>query len=319
MLLVLGTLTVTGALLAASFTAATGQINVTGGDTAQKKAYYAALAGIDDYAYHLTEDGNYLDYCTEPPVANPALNQEGSKANKAKVPGKTESESSGEEYAIQLLLSESGKEEGKTKCTKEKEVVQEMIERKESAIPALGTFRIESTGYAKAPGGHVFERSIVATFKNSGFVSFVYYTAFETSDPVTYTNKAHSPSEYQKCRSLYPERIKLGYCNNIFFLSVDHVKGPVHSNDHVGICETPTFGRNARDNVEFGTSYERRRRLLERGPRVRGGLGEEHVHRQEDSRRRSPLDSTAAQRRRTRRHHEGRIAANRTTSRAAPK
>ena len=50
--------------LVAAFTAANGEIHLTSTDTAQKKAYYAAEARIENYEYHLTQDGNYLTFCT---------------------------------------------------------------------------------------------------------------------------------------------------------------------------------------------------------------------------------------------------------------
>ncbi len=51
---------------------------------------------------------------------------------------------------------------------------------------------------------------------------------------------------------------------------MDDVKGPVHSSDHVGICETPKFGRNKRDNIEFGTKATTKGR--EKATRTRAGL-----------------------------------------------
>ena len=60
MILVLGVMLVTSLLLVAAFTAADGEIHLTSTDRSQKKAYYAAEAGIEDYEYHLTQDGNYL-------------------------------------------------------------------------------------------------------------------------------------------------------------------------------------------------------------------------------------------------------------------
>ena len=68
-------LLISSVLLVAAFTAANGEIHLTATDTAQKKAYYAAEAGLEDYEYHLTQDGNYLTYCTTPTPENPALNQ----------------------------------------------------------------------------------------------------------------------------------------------------------------------------------------------------------------------------------------------------
>ena len=75
MIILLGVMLVTSLLVVAAFTSANGEIHLTASDTAQKKAYYAAEAGLQNYEYHLTQDGNYLGYCTSPIPANPALNQ----------------------------------------------------------------------------------------------------------------------------------------------------------------------------------------------------------------------------------------------------
>ncbi len=47
------------------------------------------------------------------------------------------------------------------------------------------------------------------------------------------------------------------YCNqfNNYFISEESINGPVHTEDHAGICGSPTFGRKATDRIEFGTSY----------------------------------------------------------------
>ena len=113
MIFMLGVMAVTSLLVIAAFTSANGEVHLTSTDAAQKKAYYAAEAGVEDYEYHLTEDGNYLDYCTSPTPANPALNQyyaKGTKTplkvselNTAEVPT-TGTEASGEKYAIQSFL-----------------------------------------------------------------------------------------------------------------------------------------------------------------------------------------------------------------------
>src|ERR1022692_473234 len=85
MIVAIGVMFVTSLLLVATFTAANGEIHLSATDTAQKKAYYAALAGIENYENHLTEDGNYLTYCTNPPVANAALNQVGETTHRFKI------------------------------------------------------------------------------------------------------------------------------------------------------------------------------------------------------------------------------------------
>jgi Tfp pilus assembly protein PilX len=249
MIVVMLVLLVTSLLLVAAFTAANGEVHLTNTDRAEKKAYYAAEAGVEDYEYHLTQDGNYLSYCTEPPSANPALNQV--KANplkKATVPS-TSSEPTNEQYAIQLLPAESNKE-ATPQCNKSN-LVESMIEEKTGG--PVGTFRIESTGYS---GGA--ERTIVATFRNANFVSYVWYTKYETGDPVIYGKVPQGlPSNYfEECANFYGKRPGQGgnpfRCANNFFISTESVNGPMHTEDHAGVCGSPVFGRNENDRIEFG-------------------------------------------------------------------
>jgi Tfp pilus assembly protein PilX len=163
MMVAIGVMFVTSLLLVATFTAANGEIHLSATDTSQKKAYYAALAGIENYENHLTEDGNYLTYCTNPPVANTALNQVGETTHRTVIRDE-EGKSLNEEYAIQLLPAESAPANDR-KCDPNN-LVATMLEEKSPG--AVGTFRIESTGYS---GGS--RRTLVANFRNANFVSFV--------------------------------------------------------------------------------------------------------------------------------------------------
>ena len=247
MIITLGVMLVTSLLLVAAFTAANGEIRLTSIDKAQKKAYYAAEAGIQDYEYHLTQNGNYLSYCTEPTPANPALNQVGSTAHRATVPAGNGSEPTNEQYAIQLLPAESSPER---KCNPNN-IVGTMLE--EGTTGAAGTFRIESTGYS---GGE--ERTIVATFKNADFVSYVWYTKYETGDPAIYgTPPAEKPLWFAECGNFYGKRPADGgnphRCRNNYFISSESVNGPMHTEDHAGVCGSPVFGRSKNDRIEFGS------------------------------------------------------------------
>lgn len=265
LILTLVVLLISSMLLVAAFTASNGEIHLTSTDAAQKKAYYAAEAGLEDYEYHLTQDGNYLTYCTTPTPANPALNQyykEGvetplktSELSTAEVTG-----TSGEEkYALQLVPAESNPKkedpaEPKWKtvphCDKNR-LVESMVEEKEG--PAAGTFRIESTGFSGSA-----QRTLVATFRNANFVSYVWYTVYETGDPSLYgTVPAGKPENYYaECGKFYEEREKLPekQCRpfNNFFISGETVNGPMHTEDHEGVCGDPVFGRNKNDRIEFG-------------------------------------------------------------------
>ena len=131
-------------------------------------------------------------------------------------------------------------------------IVETMIEEQGSAT---GTFRIESTGYS---GGA--ESTLVATFKNANFVSYVWYTKYETGDPVIYgkapgkVNQTTSPNaatstENGPDRGGSPLR-----CLNNFFIDGESVNGPLHTADHGGVCGSPTFGRNTHDGSNSATA-----------------------------------------------------------------
>jgi Tfp pilus assembly protein PilX len=253
MIIVITVMFITSLLLVAAFTAAGGEIHLTKTDRAQKKAYYAAEAGVEDYEYHLTQDGDYLSYCANPNPANPGLNEVGSTVNRAEVPRSTPaSELSHEQYAIQLLPAESDKIAGDHKCDPN-HLVETMIEQSGSSA---GTFRIESTGYSEGA-----ESTIVATFRNLNFVSFVWYTKYETGDPVIYGEPPKAaPNYYTECGNFYGVRPGQGSvgsyplrCADNFFFGGESVNGPMHTQDHAGVCGSPVFGRNANDRIEFGS------------------------------------------------------------------
>jgi len=249
MMIAIGVMFVTSLLLVATFTAANGEIHLSATDTAQKKAYYAALAGIQNYENHLTEDGNYLTYCTNPPQPNTALNQAGETTNRTKIMSES-GEFLNEEYAIQLLPAESAPANDR-KCDPNN-LVETMLEEKSPG--AVGTFRIESTGYS---GNQ--RRTLVADFRNANFVSFVWYSKYETGDPAIYGEplKEGEPANYYtECSKFYGERPADGgkprRCMNNFFINGESVNGPMHTEDHVGVCGSPVFGRTEDDRIEFG-------------------------------------------------------------------
>ena len=272
MIVTLGVLLVSSLLMVAAFTAANGDIHLTQSDQAAKRAYYAALAGVQDYEYHLTQDGNYLNYCTTPTPENPALNQAYKTGTKTplkaselkkplvEVPGSGGSE----QYAIQLLPAESN-EETFPKCNTSN-VVESMVEQKLGG--AAGTFRLASTGFAEGK-----ERTIVATFKNLNFVSYVWYTVYETGDSVLYNEPR------PECAHYYVGRVGCTKFDN-FFITGESVNGPMHTEDHGGICGEPELGRTEADRIEFGNGnnkvakegYDNEGRCAAAKPKIKGKL-----------------------------------------------
>jgi hypothetical protein len=168
---IVGLLAAAMALSVAAFAAAGGDIHLSRNDEDQKRAYAAAEAGVQDYFFHLTQDNAYWAKCDSAAAANAALNQAGSGPATAlrqrRVPDSTAS------YAIELLPAN-----GRTSCdTRDPEASMIVSSGMQS-----GTFRIRSTGFS----GDV-RRSIVASFRRRSFLDYLYFTDYETADPVWYT------------------------------------------------------------------------------------------------------------------------------------
>ena len=230
-------------LVLATVTAVSGDVHLSRGDLDRKQAYEAAKAGINDYSFHLNADNNYWTRCTSVPTPN-AVNQQGSTARRRPVPGNT-----GATYAIELIPAT-----GHPSCDTS-DAVASMIE---SSGAMAGSFRIRSTGYAGDA-----KVSLVATYKRASFLDYMYFTQLETSDPVVYgPDPLTVAGATQQCSLTYlqgrynsPIPNSGGqFCSKIAFISGDAVNGPLHTNDALGICGSPTFGRTSADSIEVSAA-----------------------------------------------------------------
>src|SRR4051794_18812283 len=113
---------------------------------------------------------------------------------------------------------------------------------------AGGTFRIRITG--RANGQY---RTLMATFRRSGFLDFVYLTNFETADPDADTSGSTTLDACGKVRSQ-----RDSVCSTINFRTGDELKGPMHTNgESIAVCGAPSFGRanqSPKDRVDVNTS-----------------------------------------------------------------
>jgi type II secretory pathway pseudopilin PulG len=265
-------ITLIALLAAVAVTAVTGSAQVTGRDIARKQAYEAALAGINEYAFHLHTNSGYWAECTKAAKSGEesALNQKGSTANRRAVPG-----GSGATYALELLPAT-----GHSTCdpTNIETATASMLE---SLEPMKGTFLVRATGFAGKT-----QVAVTATFKPASFLDYVYFTQLETSDPVTYgyeelikaanrqcvktikegrynaelTNEGGAPLNakgevlHKKSNGEWVntkgEQGSFQYCDTISFVGGDNIKGPMHTNDAFVICESPTLGRTPGDPIE---------------------------------------------------------------------
>lgn len=231
MIAVVGAISLVSMLAAAALASTNGDINLVQHDLDHRRAHAAAEAGIADYSFHLNNDNSYWARCTAVPEPS-AVNQVGSTAKRRSVPGPA-----GESYAIELLPA-SGKSECETANPTESMLEQSGVN--------TGSFRIRATGYA---GGA--KVSLVATYKRASLLDYIYFTQYETSDPVTYGSDSAINYAYDNCVKFYREG-RISWCDTIVFISGDHIDGPLHTNDEMAICGKPEFGRNASDVIEVG-------------------------------------------------------------------
>lgn len=167
MLIALGVLLVTSLMVAAAFEAANGDIDLSHRDTIQKQAYYAALAGVQEFEYHLQANPDYWETCSSPANTVP--------------------QEPNEHYEIKLLPASTAPEG--TKACSTASPFASMIQ---SSGAEANTFRIESIGTAgKAATTSYATRSVVATFHVIGFLNFIYFTQFEDGDPALYLSLIH--------------------------------------------------------------------------------------------------------------------------------
>ncbi len=247
-------------LATVAVTAVNGSTQSAGRDLLRKQAYEAALAGLNEYAYHLHANSSYWAKCTEavPSTEKSALNQKGSTTNRRPVPG-----GSGATYALELMPAT-----GYTSCNPAsiETATASMLEGLE---PLKGTFRVRATGFS----GSV-QVKVTGTFKPASFLDYVYFTQLETSDPVTYGNPELIKAAQRQCvKTIYEGRYAIPlenekgeflneegqvttkesnaeFCDVISFVSADNVKGPMHTNDAFVYCGSPTLGRKAEDPIE---------------------------------------------------------------------
>ena len=223
MIVTIGVMFVTGLLLVAAFTIARGEVGTTQRDTQEKLAYYAALAGVQEYQYELQSNPNYWETCEGP---------------KGSVP-----EEGRESYEITVLPASTAPT-GTTSC----ETASPFASVIQSSGELANTFRIKSKGKS-GPA----TRTLIATFKVSGFLDFIYFTNFETEDPSLYNAPSGCIEKY------YSEWNGKYSCNTITFTSGDSVEGPMHTNDAAKVEGTATFGREGEsppDVVEiYGGTY----------------------------------------------------------------
>ncbi len=90
-------------------------------------------------------------------------------------------------------------------------------------------------------------RTIQATLRRRAFIDYLYFTDYETTDPAAYPTAEQQQRSCAWAQANCAEYYYAGRdtsCTDINFASVDTINGPLHSNDAILICGSPTFTGN---------------------------------------------------------------------------
>ena len=112
-----------------------------------------------------------------------------------------------------------------------------------------GLIKISSTGKVGTT-----TRTVTATLRKTDFLDYMYYTQYETIDPIAYSASQASGMGPTTCAQYaYAGRPSPNgshvWCQPIYFASADVLKGPVHSQDEIQMTGSPTF------TDEFSTEW----------------------------------------------------------------
>jgi hypothetical protein len=286
MIVVLGVLAATMALGVAAFAASNGDIHLARNDQDQKRAYAAAEAGVQDYFFHLTQDNAYWAKCASPSPSHPALNQLGASPLKTRqVPGSTAS------YAIELIPANShtscdvndpegtlvvatGPQSGtfSIRSTGFSNGVKRKIVatfRRRSFLDYLYFTDMETSDpvwYVLKTNGNPTRSGTVngsGTFIPSTHPDLLSWAA--SSCPRYWRNGRGSQSYPVAPDNRWQQQVSGTWgstssttvgCSEIQFVGGDTIQGPLHTNDDILVCNSPTFGRGPQDNIEVsGTGW----------------------------------------------------------------
>ena len=229
LIVVLSVMLVTSLLLVAAFTASTGEVQTARRSTNHTRAYYAALAGVQEYAYRLDNEPDFWETCEA---------VTGKTAGARYMANGKEVETEPGRYEVKVLRASGS--------TSECEAAHPFTTAIQSSGALANTFRIESIGCTGGGTGKCETtmrgeetHSIVATFQVTGFLDYAYFTQYEDEDPSLNGESAAT------CERYYAARADAG-CSEIYFGEGDSVHGPFHTDDAANItCGAVEFGRKS--------------------------------------------------------------------------
>ncbi len=252
-------------LVAGTMAYAVGSQPLSRRDQDWNAALSAAEAGLDDYLYRLNQNDQYYLYgaAPTPPLAC------GSGLTLASPPDGN--------LAFTQWLPVPGATSNAT-----------FTYRVDTSCLSQGAVIVWSTGKAAN-----VTRTVQATLRRRAFIDYLYFTDYETTDPAAYPVSgfnSNNPTWAQtNCALHWARRRRPGgppydnsHCVDINFTSGDVINGPLHSNDAIMTCGTPTFNGKVTTSWQgagspgqaISAEHERLQRQpdvrQQRGPEVRG-------------------------------------------------
>jgi Tfp pilus assembly protein PilX len=216
-----------GVFAVGAWTVANGDIPVARADQDHKRAYEAAQAGLQWYAYELDRDPTYWTKCATVPAISPTqpapVNLEWNGTGTDPRTWRPIDVANTARYTVEILDKRDKTGNHIASCSTSDAVGTALQDN---------TLRIRATGKANGE-----TRSLIATFKRRSFMDFVYFTNSEAQDPLV---GGGTDANCSKQRSAGRSG-----CTEITFIGGDQVKGPLHSNDSsLLLTGSPiTFGR----------------------------------------------------------------------------
>jgi hypothetical protein len=180
----------------------------------------AANGGVDDFLARINRDTDYwreADDCTD---CSPGLDPDNDAldGNFADVPGGTAQFS----YDVDA-----------------------------STIGSTGVIVVTSTGRVNG-----VTRAVRAELRRRSFLDYLYFTEYETLDPIAYSPSSQAWAASNCSRHRYDSPPRSSSCSDIIWANGDSVDGPFHSNDQIAVSGTPWWGGPATTSKPDGTYWD---------------------------------------------------------------
>lgn len=213
-------------LIGSALTVATRGIVKSTNDEDFNAALAAAYAGVEEYQSRLANDSNYQKF------GNPAAPYSASSASSLSLPTGANANPAFGIGATGTWANIPDKPKSDGTAVQSPAWFRYEVNNKD--YQDKGILHLRVTGRVNQT-----TRSIVADLKQDGFIDYLYFTNYETTDPAY---SADDSAAYTNCEryayaSSVPAR-STSDCTVIQFGSSDVLKGPVRSNDQLLICGT---------------------------------------------------------------------------------